>query len=125
MAEKPDIDLKRIRMLVLDNGSSHDNSRPYLRKMAKGHDNIRFIGLEKNVGHGPALDLCTREAETHYVFALDSDTRTTRGEFLEHMLAYFQKDELLFALGWVRFVSNMGVPYKHQWKRETMTLKKH
>jgi hypothetical protein len=53
-------------------------------------------------------------AETPYAFTLDSDTRTLKGEFLELMLAEFEKDETLFAIGWMRYVGNSGVPTPHQ-----------
>lgn len=100
-------------MIVFDNGSRHDDSAGYLARLARKHSSMRFIGWEENIGHGPALHHCTMEAKTRFVFALDSDTRTDRGGFLETMLGEFDKDKLLFAIGWLRRVNEGGVAYKN------------
>lgn len=99
-------------MILFDNGSTHDGSASFMETFALTRPTIQFVGLDRNVGHGPALNLCTLLAKTKYVFALDSDTRTIQGGFLELMLEKFEENPLLFALGWLRYCNIGGVPYR-------------
>ena len=80
-----------------------------------------LVQSHTNIGHGPALDLGIRLVSTTHVLTLDSDTKLKAGGFLELMLAEFDANPNLFALGWLRFtnaagvagLSKAGFPYIH------------
>ena len=100
--------------LVIDNGGCTASEN----RLSKMHDKglITLIKNTENVGHGLALNQGLALIETPYAFLLDSDTRTTQGGFLGKMLARFEADPLLFAVGWLRKVGKTGVAYRDQGK---------
>jgi glycosyltransferase involved in cell wall biosynthesis len=73
-----------IPLLVVDNGSS-DGSENFVRELGKQDDAVSVRMLERNMHHGPAMDLVLTEAQAELVFFLDSDTVTVKGGFLEPM----------------------------------------
>jgi glycosyltransferase involved in cell wall biosynthesis len=96
-----------IPYVLIDNGGCKDSLR-VVRELAQ-KENVTAIYNPKNVYHGPALNQGIRVASTPYVFTLDSDTRVLKGGFLELMKKAFEKDPLLFAIGWLRYVGPQGV----------------
>jgi glycosyltransferase involved in cell wall biosynthesis len=105
-------------MYVIDNGSS-DESAAYVKSIA-GKCTTAIVN-PYNYGHGPALHQAAgilRERGFRYMFALDSDTETKRGGFLEAMLARLGSGYAIGKRYWTcehGFVSNSerGVPYVH------------
>jgi len=75
-------------------------------------DSIDLVKNPENIGHGLALHQGILLSTTRYVFTLDSDTRTEKGEFLQMMLKAFGADPKLFAVGWLRYVDDAGRAYR-------------
>ncbi len=97
-----------IPFILIDNGSG-DKSAEYVVRVGRQHKNVRLILNPKNIAHGPALCQAVEECETRFLFTLDSDTSTHKGGFLEKMLALFDADPLLFALGQFFWVNKRGM----------------
>ncbi len=68
-------------IIVVDNGST-DGSREFL-KSQKG---VRLIELDKNIGHGPALDLAMKYVRTKYVIVMDSDAHPIDPNWMSRMI---------------------------------------
>ncbi len=99
-----------VKHIVVDNGGCGESLK--LLKKLQRKDLLTLLENAENVGHGPALNQGIAIVETPYVFLLDSDTKTKKGGFLEHMLALFD-DAKLFACGWLRQVNiKSGVAYR-------------
>ena len=78
-----------IPLLIIDNGSK-DESLKVIDKLENKFEHLRSQRLNKNIFHGPAMDLAARElVHSKYIFFLDSDTETRKGGFLENMLNFF------------------------------------
>ena len=84
--------------ILVDNGSDDDSTR-YIEHVGESEKDVLAILNRENLGHGPALHQGICAAKTRYVFTIDSDCIVQRGGFLEQMLAEFQADPELFALG--------------------------
>jgi glycosyltransferase involved in cell wall biosynthesis len=101
-----------IPYIVVDNGGCQQ-SVELLRKMQETDRALTVIWNNKNAGHGMALNQGINLVTTRFVFLLDSDTRCNKAGFLEKMLELFDKDPLLFAAGWLRYVNDSGVAYRN------------
>ena len=99
------------RLILIDNGGCVE-SLAVVREIAQGRPNVHVVLNATNVGHGPALHRGFELAETPFVFTLDSDTRVEKDGFFELMLKEFAQDPKLFAIGWMRYVSDTGVPHR-------------
>ena len=89
--------------IIVDNGECEESV-----EIAKELE-VELIENETNIGHGLALHQGLLLANTSHIFTLDSDTTVKAGEFLELMLAEFDANKNLFALGWLRFTNAAGV----------------
>ena len=97
-----------IPLLIIDNGSK-DESIKVIDKLENKFEHIRSQRLNKNIFHGPAMDLAARElVDSKYIFFLDSDTETLKGGFLENMLNFFMKENTLYGVGELNFVNKRG-----------------
>lgn len=105
-------------VLMIDNGSG-DESTEYLRDLAAADPRLRVVFNERNVFHGPALDQGMREADTALAFLLDSDCEILHGGFLEPLVAAFDEDPLLYAIGKRGYTNRFG--YGPISRRERMT----
>lgn len=99
----------QVKLLLIDNGS-RDASTEYIRDVANRVDNVTAIFNERNIYHGPAMDLGVRSCATSHVFTLDSDCEVVRGGFLEPMLTLFE-DARLYAAGELRYKSRYGYTF--------------
>lgn len=101
-----------LHVILIDNGSV-DGSADYVRRA--GEDaRVDAVINPTNTGHGPALHQGIRRARTDYVLLLDADCVVHRGGFIEAMLARFEVDALLYAVGWRRTISRQtGVGLEH------------
>lgn len=96
-----------IPYILVDNGGCKES-----KSTVKGYDrlpNFTTILNDKNKYHGGGMNQGVRIAETRYVFTLDTDTKVLKPGFLEAMQKRFEEDELLFALGWLRYTNAQGV----------------
>lgn len=99
-----------VPVLLVDNGSA-DRSTKYVQAVGKSLDMVTAILHDKNIGHGPAMHKAILQADTRYVFTLDSDCEVLESGFLERMIKDFQSDDSLYATGWLRKVEpKIGVP---------------
>lgn len=105
--------------VLIDNGSQ-DESAKWCRQYAD-KNGLVFVAHDTNIGHGPALHKSILDIDTHYVFTLDSDTETKNGGFIDKMLARFENEPLLYALGWLRFVNFDGVAASGQFDKSKYT----
>lgn len=102
-----------IPYVLVDNGGCSESLR-VVRELG-GRPHVTVVENSQNVFHGPGMNRGIARVTTPYVFTLDSDTKVLKGGFLELMLAEFEKDPLLFAIGWMRYVNSQGVasPKQH------------
>ena len=87
-----------LEVLAIDNGSA-DASRDHLVERAAVDPHLSVVLNETNVFHGPALHQGMQAVTTRLVLLLDSDVIVDRGGWLEPMVARFDADLLLYALG--------------------------
>ncbi len=76
-------------IVVVDNASI-DGSRAWLSDAG-----IRCIALDRNVGHGPALDLGALAARTTWIVTLDVDAFPISPEWLETLIAPLRSGALV------------------------------
>ena len=76
----------RLEILVIDNGSTEDDSRAWLRR-ERARRRLRAVLLPRNVFHGPAMDLAFLLSRTEFVVALDVDAFPTTDGWLDVLLA--------------------------------------
>ncbi|HEG43178.1 MAG TPA: glycosyltransferase [Phycisphaerales bacterium] len=70
-----------LKMIVVDNNST-DGSLEYLQSDPR----VRLLFIEKNMGHGPALDLAMKYVDTEYVVVLDSDAHPIKNGWLRALI---------------------------------------
>lgn len=58
--------------IIIDNAST-DGTPEYLSQLAKKHNNVRIITMEKNIGVAPSWNLGVREAKHDYVAIINND----------------------------------------------------
>ncbi|MCP4214121.1 MAG: glycosyltransferase, partial [bacterium] len=59
------------RLIVVDN-ASNDGTRQFL-ELCASKESIQLIRVERNIGHGPGLELARRDIRSPYIVTLDSD----------------------------------------------------
>lgn len=91
-----------LEVIIIDNMST-DGTREDLEK----YEWIKYIKLDKNVGHGPALHLGIIESKYPYVLTLDADTVILKEGLVEILLGAFE-DENTFAAGPLQIVNSYG-----------------
>jgi len=96
-----------ISVILIDN-YSQDESSSYCERVAKKISTITLMQLERNVGHGPAINKAIRNVGTRFFFTLDSDCEVKKRGFLRPMLDKFDNPNL-YAIGWLRWVNELGV----------------
>jgi hypothetical protein len=79
-----------VRILVVDN-RSEDLSRDWLRK----RDDIETMFLDRNIGHGPALDLAFHRVRTSIAVALDVDAFPISDAWLHAMVGPLEDERVL------------------------------
>lgn len=102
----------KVSLLIIDNGSK-DESPEIIRQLAESHIETKAIFLEKNIYHGPAMDLVMKvHIETEMVFFLDSDTETKKTGFLEKMVSLIGNDDQNYGAGEYSWVNKRGFSAK-------------
>lgn len=94
-------------LLLVDNGSK-DHSPSLIDKLEGELPHTKSLILEKNIYHGPAMDLILKNyISSKFVFFLDSDTETHKKGFLEQMQDIAQNNGV-YAVGEVITVNERG-----------------
>lgn len=94
-------------MVIFDNGSQ-DGSKTVVKSLTDQYPgSTQAVYLEKNIFHGPAMDLAMRSIQTPYVFFMDTDVLIKKGEFLESMMSSFQ-DADVYGVGRLNQVNKRG-----------------
>ena len=75
-------------LIIVDNHSS-DGSRQWLVEQ----DDIRFVGLDKNIKHGPGLDLGISLARYPYILVMDIDAHLQRDGWDADLFELYESDE--------------------------------
>lgn len=73
-------------IVVVENGSP-DDSADVLRQLRDEAEHLTVLESDRNLHHGPGLDLAIRHIDTEWVLLFDSDCILYRGGLLEAMLA--------------------------------------
>jgi len=66
-------------IIIIDNGSTRDDTVEQIRGFMRDHDNIHLVPLSKNHGTTASRNIGIRMARGEYVMILDSDTEMPRG----------------------------------------------
>ena len=107
----------KVKIVLVDN-HSQDKSTALIKRLGQ-HDLITPMIMDRNVGHGPAMNKAIIDhVQTPYAFLLDSDTKTIKGGFLEIMLKRLEQP-LHYAIGWLRHVNTDGVSSTTKHKKYT------
>lgn len=101
-----------VDMVIVDNGSNDTSLEVVRRLKSSSRGNLEALPLEKNIYHGPAMDIAIRTIEKEVFFFLDTDTETLRGGFLEKMLGALE-DDAVYAVGKVGHVNKRGFPSRN------------
>ncbi len=98
-----------VPILIVDNGSE-DNSAEVIEELRKlAPDVITAVLLDKNIFHGPAMDLALQKyVLSRYAFFLDSDTETLKPGFLEEMTQFLDENDEIYGIGSVIRVNKRG-----------------
>lgn len=95
-------------LLIIDNGSK-DDSREVINQLLDSFEHVDAKLLSENIFHGPAMDLAARTlVDTEFIFFLDSDTETLKGNFLEEMAHSFTVEKNLYGVGELNHVNKRG-----------------
>jgi thiamine phosphate synthase YjbQ (UPF0047 family) len=97
-----------VTTIVVDN-ASQDRSRQFVQKLRRQYPEIEAVFNQNNVGHGPGMHAAVKLIDTPFFLTLDSDTEVDRAGFIERMLRRFERNERLYAIGWLRWVNEVGV----------------
>ncbi len=97
-------------LLIIDNGSDDENrSKKVIDECCNTYESTEAIFLDKNIFHGPAMDLAIRKyVHTKYVFFLDSDTETKRDNFLEKMFEIIESNKKTYGVGEIIKINKRG-----------------
>lgn len=96
------------KILIIDNGSK-DNSKDAIKLLAELNiKQTKTIFLDKNIYHGPAMDMAIKSVQDEYIFFLDSDTVTHKHGFLESMINLLSIAEKNYGIGWRNIVNKRG-----------------
>jgi GT2 family glycosyltransferase len=96
-----------VPLLIVDNGSK-DESKKAIQDLTSQNPKTESLFLDKNIYHGPAMDLVIRNhVQTGYTFFLDSDTETHRSGFLEKMTSLASAQDI-YAVGETITINNRG-----------------
>lgn len=71
------------RLVVVDN-ASNDGIEKWLDFLEKNGD-IQLIRTDKNIGHGPALELARKQTQSPYIVTLDSDAFPLQSDWLTQL----------------------------------------
>lgn len=102
--------------LLIDNGSRDESHKVIEELERRFAPSLRPMLLEKNIFHGPALDLAMRTLTAELIYVFDSDAFTLRGGFLEGMRDRLLADERAYGIGKLvtvdhrGFLASRGVP---------------
>jgi len=98
------------KLILIDNGSKdEEKSKKVIEELGVKYSAIEVIYLEKNIYHGPAMDLAIRKyIKTDYTFFLDSDTESIKPDFLERMLEMSLLSDKIYGVGELAKVNNRG-----------------
>lgn len=96
-----------IPFLVVDNGSDRESQAVIQKLVNDSQGVVSSLPLPENIYHGPAMHKALVTVDAPYVFILDSDTRTMRGNFLEEMLPLFAEKDV-YAIGQTARVNKRG-----------------
>lgn len=104
-----------IPLLIIDNGSK-DDSIELIKNLSNELNKTSYLFLDKNIYHGPAMDLAAREhVNSDNIFFLDSDTETFKGGFLETMHHHLSQKNV-YGAGEVITVNKRGFKSKTGYK---------
>ena len=96
-----------VSILLVDN-HSQDKSSKYCKRVSKKVPTMSLLEMDKNVGHGPAMNRAIHTISTRFFFTLDSDCRILKRGFFRPMLNEFD-NPWMYAVGWLRWVNTSGV----------------
>jgi glycosyltransferase involved in cell wall biosynthesis/SAM-dependent methyltransferase/spore maturation protein CgeB len=85
------------RLVVVDNASA-DGTERWLRMLAHRGD-IDLIRLEKNIGHGPALEKARAASDSEFIVTLDSDAFPVTDDWLERLRCRLDEHTLVAGIG--------------------------
>lgn len=91
-------------LIIVDNAST-DGTPDYLVQYAKGHDNIRVILNDNNLGFSAGNNVGLRAAKGEYLILLNNDTFVTPN-WIKKLIVHFQQDKSLGLIGPV--TNNIG-----------------
>ncbi|RNC79315.1 MAG: glycosyltransferase [Balneola sp.] len=101
-----------VPLLIIENGSK-DESPDVIRLLAESYNETKVLFLEKNIYHGPAMDLAlSTHIDTEFGFFLDSDTETLKEGFLEEMVSLAGNDDQNYGVGEFNRVNKRGFSAK-------------
>lgn len=111
--------LEKAEIIVIDDCST-DDSRSFLTKFSKTHENLKVLINEKNLGFAPTVNRGVEDSIGDIIILLNTDVYP-EANFLEPLLKHFS-NEKLFAVGALdRSVESSGIVLRGrglgEWKR--------
>jgi GT2 family glycosyltransferase len=85
-------DYSNLEIIIIDNGST-DDSITFLREK---YSSVRIIGFEKNNGFAGGYNAALKQVTADYFALLNSDVEVKK-DWIQHMVAMLESDELLAA----------------------------
>lgn len=105
-----------VPLLLIDNGSN-DESTIFLMEYHEIFPQItELIVNDKNIHHGPAMDMALQHLKSSLVLFIDSDCNVHTGGFLERMTALMQEDPNNYIIGKKIYMNKRGFDTEKQSK---------
>lgn len=97
-----------IPILLIDNGSN-DASTTYLKEYHKTYSQTTDLIInDKNIHHGPAMDMALHHLKSFLVLFIDSDCEVKTGGFLERMIAILEENPKNYIAGEIIYMNKRG-----------------
>ncbi len=97
-----------IPLLLIDNGSNDESTTVLIKYRETYPQIIELIINDKNIHHGPAMDMALKHLKSSLVLFIDSDCRVHTGGFLEDMITLIQEDPNNYVVGKKIYMNKRG-----------------
>lgn len=86
-------------LIIVDNSDKKNDAYFECDILYQKYDNLKVIHTEKNIGHGPGLNLGVKNVNTEYFICMDSDAKLLDNNLLEEMIKTLEKDKNVYGCG--------------------------
>lgn len=87
------------KLIIVDNSKKQHQAYKECDDLEDQFINLKVIHTEKNIGHGPALNIGVDELDTFYIVCMDSDAKLIDPSLLDDMRISLDNNDQAFGAG--------------------------